>query len=275
MRRVSILPALAVSALMLIACSDDPAGPARGVTVTPASADVMVGGTLALSASVSEQTDPTVSWAADCGRLEASGTTASFTAPWRPRSCTVTATSLADPSLMGTVVITVTPVPSSSNLLGTGGFDTDLSPFTTYPDSPPRAEWAPEDARGSPTSGSAMMHHPQAGNNGTLIALDYCFTPEAGAEYRAGGAARLSAPESNVAVIMSARVFSTGCTSYVGYLNHGVLALNDETTWTSDAFTFTATSNDPIRITLGINKGTGITTDLSAFVDDLFLVKVR
>lgn len=264
-----------LTAAGLLACSDSPTDSGPRVALTPAAADVQVGRTVSLSASVFELTDSTVTWASDCGDLQANGRSAIFTAPWAPQSCTATVTSVENPTLSATAELTVVPVPAADNLLAPAGFDTDASPFEMYVTQPPRVEWAPEDARGSTTSGSMRMTHAFGGNGGIMIALEYCFTPEAGAEYRAGGNFRFENANPQTTVIVAADVYSDGCENRMDFL--GQLSLDgDSTDWTPDTFTFTAPegSTRPIRISVGIWKQAGNNVDTSALVDDLFLMRI-
>ncbi len=276
MRLHSVPTILALAALLSAgACSDSPTDEGPSLTVSPATAQVQVGSELSLTASVANLADASVTWAVDCGAIDAAGAVATFTAPWGPRSCSATATSVADPSLSGTAAITVTPVAPQDNLLAPGGFDSGFAPFTPVTNDPPVVEWSPEDARGSATSGSALMHHPFVGNNGAVVALNFCFTPEPGAEYRAGGSARLTQAVPGVWVIFSALVYTNGCAEFDTYLKHGAFAANSAE-WVSDAFTFTAPAGTkPIKILLGISKDLGVSTDISALVDDLFVMRVR
>lgn len=260
----------------LTACSDDPTDPGPTVSVTPSTTTVQVGGTLTLNSTVSASADSAVIWTVDCGEIAANGTSATFTAPWGPRSCQATATSVANPTVAGVAEITVTPVPAQDNLLSPAGFDSGFSPFDGAVRTPPVVEWTSDDARGNPTSGAVLMHHFFAGNNGTLIALDFCFTPEPGAEYRAGGSARFLNVNPATFMNMGARVYEDGCEDFDVFLNN-IEIPGSTTEWTSGSFTFTAPagSTKPIRVSLGLLKETGNDVDTSALVDDLFLIRIN
>jgi hypothetical protein len=78
------------------------------VTVGPTNATVETGDQVSLTAAVTGASNTAVSWAASCGSVVASGaSSATFTAPAAPGSCTVTATSVADPTKRATAVIYV------------------------------------------------------------------------------------------------------------------------------------------------------------------------
>jgi hypothetical protein len=279
MRRILANLTAVVTVASLAACSDGPTEnePSPRVSISPGgSIDVPVGGTVSLTATVSDLANADVTWAADCGEIAASGAGATFTAPWGPRSCAVTATSVAAPTVSDEVTIDVVPLPNADNVLAPAGFDTDFTPFEPVDRDPPVVEWSTEDARGSSASGAVLMHHDFAGNNGTLTALDFCFTAEPGAVYRAGGNARFLNLNSQAAVNMSARVFTAGCGDFQQFLAN-VLWTGTTTEWTSDSFTFTVPEGAPssIRISLGITKEFGNDVDVSALVDDLFVTRIN
>lgn len=273
--RTTVFTALLATAA-LAACSDSPTDSGPRVSLTPSTAEVEVGETVSLSAAVAELSDSTVTWTADCGAIQGNGLQAVFTAPWAPQSCTATVTSAADPTLTATAELTVTPVPTADNVLSPAGFDTDASPFEMYETQPPRVEWSSEDARGSTTSGSMLMMHTYGGNNGIMIALEFCFTPEPGAEYRAGGNLRFLNANQQTSIIMAADVYSDGCVNREDFLGQLSLAGNS-TEWTPDTFTFTAPegSTQPIRISVGMWKQAGNNVDTSALVDDLFVKRIN
>jgi CSLREA domain-containing protein len=82
------------------------------VAVTPASADVLRGERVALTASVEGVgSDATgVSWEASCGSIEGEGTEVEFVAPTDPGPCQVTATSVLDPGASASATVTVRSV---------------------------------------------------------------------------------------------------------------------------------------------------------------------
>jgi hypothetical protein len=77
------------------------------VTVTPSFGFVDTGGTLQFTATVGGTTDHRVVWNAGGGSISSSGL---FTAGTTPGTFTVTATSVADPSVVGTAFVQVTTV---------------------------------------------------------------------------------------------------------------------------------------------------------------------
>jgi hypothetical protein len=277
MRRIITNLTAVLAAASLAACSDSPAEPGPRVSISPSgSIDVQVGTTASLTATVTGLTDVDVTWEADCGEITGSGASATFTAPWGPRSCAVTATSVADPTVSGEVTVEVVPVPNADNVLAPGGFDTDFTPFDPVDRTPPVVEWSAEDARGSSTSGSVLMRHDFEGNNGTLTALDFCFTGEPGASYRAGGNVRFLNLNPQAGMNMSARVFTDGCGEFEQFLAN-VVVTGTSTEWTADTFTFTVPEGAPssIRISLGITKEFRNDVDVSALVDDLFVTRIN
>lgn len=84
------------------------------VAVTPASATVPAGGTLAFTARVRGTKDDAVAWSvrepSGCGSVDASGL---YTAPPAAATCHVVATSLLDPAAMAETVATVTAAPAA------------------------------------------------------------------------------------------------------------------------------------------------------------------
>jgi hypothetical protein len=78
------------------------------VAVTPASATVVVGATQVFVATVGGASDVSVTWSTTCGSLATAAATATLTASGSPRTCTVTATSVADPTRSGQATVTLT-----------------------------------------------------------------------------------------------------------------------------------------------------------------------
>ncbi|MFN8010701.1 MAG: hypothetical protein U0P81_04785 [Holophagaceae bacterium] len=78
------------------------------VTVSPASPSLQTGASLAFTASVANTSNPAVTWSASAGAITPAGL---FTAPATPGTCTVRATSVADPRRSGEAVVTVTAAP--------------------------------------------------------------------------------------------------------------------------------------------------------------------
>lgn len=269
-------PLLLAFALTTAACSDAPTDPDPEMELTPAQADLDVGETLSISAALMGLSTSELTWESDCGRLDAAGTVALLTARWAPADCTVTARSVADPTISATTEIRIHPVSAADNLLAPGTFDRGLAPFSPVSGQEAQARWSDDDARGAPGSGSARISHPFDGDGGTLAVMDFCFTPEPGATYRLGGQARLLHDEPGAQVLISARVFSNDCVLFEEYLGHGTFAAGS-VEWETGAFTFRAPAGgtDPVRITVGIHKAEGLDTDVAALVDDLFLVRIE
>ncbi len=90
------------------------------VTVSPRTATVVSGGTLEISAQVSGTSDKRVTWSATSGAVSAAGL---FAAPLvtEPAAVTVTAQSVADPSVSGTAQITVNPPGGRLTYIETNG----------------------------------------------------------------------------------------------------------------------------------------------------------
>jgi hypothetical protein len=102
-----VLAAVAVLTLSCASETDPAVASPRGVEVRPASADVALGATVPFTANVS------VTWSIQegdpGGSITASGT---YTAPASTGQFHVVATSVADPGVSGTAVVTVTPAPT-------------------------------------------------------------------------------------------------------------------------------------------------------------------
>ncbi len=94
------------------------------VSISPSAATLAPGGTLGFMATVTGSTDTAVTWLASCGSIAGTGTTVTYTAPASEGSCTVTATSSADPSEQAEAIVrvvaaplaTVTVTPSAATL---------------------------------------------------------------------------------------------------------------------------------------------------------------
>jgi len=104
--------------------------PSVSVVITPSSVSVTSSGTYAFYATVSNTSNTAVSWKTSLGKISSTGV---FTAPAVSTTTTgvVTAVSLADPTVLGTATVTVTPVPPLS--IGTTTLPTGLTgtPYST------------------------------------------------------------------------------------------------------------------------------------------------
>src|SRR6266851_2710484 len=104
--------------------------PSVSVVITPSSVSVTSSGTYAFYATVSNTSNTAVSWKTSLGKISSTGV---FTAPTVSTTTTgvVTAVSLADPTVLGTATVTVTPVPPLS--IGTTTLPTGLTgtPYST------------------------------------------------------------------------------------------------------------------------------------------------
>lgn len=117
-RRVASLSTLAA---LVVACGGgDPVSPPPPpppppapvtVAVTPATVTVVAGQSQQFTATVTNTTNPTVTWAASAGTIVASGLAATWTAPPAGTAATVTATSVADPARSGSASVTISPPP--------------------------------------------------------------------------------------------------------------------------------------------------------------------
>jgi hypothetical protein len=109
-------PTISASASVTVTTAPPPPGPVvTSVTVSPASASSITSGTLPFTATVQGTTlDKTVTWKASLGNITAAGT---YTAPAKPGTATVTATSNADPTKAASAVVTVTSSPSPAPVI--------------------------------------------------------------------------------------------------------------------------------------------------------------
>jgi hypothetical protein len=87
------------------------------ISVAPDAVSLPVNGTQQFTATVTGASNTSVSWAATCGNISDNGNPVTYTAPGTAGSCTVTVTSMADPSKRATASVTVTgsgfePAPS-------------------------------------------------------------------------------------------------------------------------------------------------------------------
>jgi hypothetical protein len=109
MRTLGFIPA--VSILALVGCG---AGQIS-VSISPQETTVNAGGTVQFSAGVGSAGNKTVLWSATAGTITSGGL---FTAPILPGTCSVVATSEADPSKTATATVTVvTPIAVSPSLV--------------------------------------------------------------------------------------------------------------------------------------------------------------
>jgi hypothetical protein len=261
---------------ILVGCSDGSSTDVDvEVAVNPRTAELQVGSTVEITATVTGATDATVDWTADCGTVEGTGSTVIYTAPWAPGECEVVATSREDDSKSASTQIAVAVIPAASNLLTNAGFDTTIDPWTTFlDDGQPRAVWSVTDARGRSGSGSAQISHPSLGNGGTRLALNFCIPSAPGREYRFGGGARRLQAVTNAQVWILVGPAADGCGNF-DLDETEVLTLPETgTEWTSGALTFTAPAGTTtVRMSVGIWKAIGVADPVSALVDDLFLVE--
>lgn len=108
--------------LVLVGCT--PTTPAQ-VTVAPATAFVVPGGELAFSVTVANADDPSVFWTASCGAIVGSGASITYVAPDVEGPCTVTATSVEDPTRSGAAAVEVARW-AWARQFGTTGYDIAL-----------------------------------------------------------------------------------------------------------------------------------------------------
>ena len=95
------------------------------VTVSPASATLPPSGSQSFTATVTGTANTSVSWSATCGSVPGTGNPVTYTAPGTAGSCSVTATSVADPTKSATAIVTVTgggftPAPSYVSITNVG-----------------------------------------------------------------------------------------------------------------------------------------------------------
>ena len=105
--------------LALVGCT--PANPVQ-VTVSPSPAFVVPGGELALSVTVANADDPSVSWTASCGAIVGSGASITYLAPDVEGPCQVVATSVEDPARSGAAEVEVARW-AWARQFGTTGYD--------------------------------------------------------------------------------------------------------------------------------------------------------
>lgn len=143
-RRVCVLLSpprsiIAVAASAVIsACGGDsgttepppPPPPPISVALTPTTATVNAGGTAEFSATVANTTNTAINWTASGGQVVPNGASATWTAPGRGGSYTITATSAADAARSATATVTVNPavvvVAPATATIGAG----DVVPLT-------------------------------------------------------------------------------------------------------------------------------------------------
>lgn len=164
---------LALVLLSLAACTDDP--PKPEVTVSPATANVLTCSTSQLTATVTHEMDPSVTWSASPGTIDATGLYTSPMVTPTPAMATVTATSVAAPDASGTA---------------------QLALATAFPSAPVTVPGAPGNdmvgtvgvfqhqlvARGNRAYAVWSVNPP----NGTNVALHVARSDDGGATWNAG-----------------------------------------------------------------------------------------
>jgi uncharacterized protein YjdB/formylglycine-generating enzyme required for sulfatase activity len=90
------------------------------VSLAPQNATIAVNATQSLTPTVTGSTNTSVAWNATCGTITVTGSTTTYTAPPTAGSCTVTATSTADPTKSATAVINVIAPPTVSAPIAPG-----------------------------------------------------------------------------------------------------------------------------------------------------------
>lgn len=80
------------------------------VTIEPPEVTLLTGESTTFTATVTGTSNTGVTWSATCGTIGGTGSTVTYTAPSTAGTCTVTATSQADPTKSGSATITVTDV---------------------------------------------------------------------------------------------------------------------------------------------------------------------
>lgn len=95
-------------------------GKILSVSISPTTAEVLVNGTQAFTATVTNATNTSVTWSATCGTFGGTGSPVTWTAPATAGSCTVTATSVADGTKSAAATVTVTSPPNLFYLAGNG-----------------------------------------------------------------------------------------------------------------------------------------------------------
>ncbi|HWV57748.1 MAG TPA: right-handed parallel beta-helix repeat-containing protein [Longimicrobiales bacterium] len=83
------------------------------LSVNPAQVTLETGGTITFTAAIVGAANTDVTWQVTCGALNASGATATYTAPGTPGECTLTVASVASPSVTATATIQVQTPPTS------------------------------------------------------------------------------------------------------------------------------------------------------------------
>jgi len=129
--------AILLSAALILMCSGCGSGYAsnqpptnNGVTVSPASATIQIGGTQQFSATVGGTTGASVKWTTNGGSISATGI---YTAPNSAGTWTVTATSTSDSSKSGSATVTVTSSPPTPTPTPTpGGITVTVSPSPVF-----------------------------------------------------------------------------------------------------------------------------------------------
>ena len=100
-----------------------------GVTVAPESVTLEPGASQDFTASVTGAGDTSVTWDASCGSISGSGSTVTYTAPPTLDVCEVTATSVANPFVSASAIVTVALETYDVALLFWPGAMAAVSPF--------------------------------------------------------------------------------------------------------------------------------------------------
>lgn len=157
------------------------------------------------------------------------------------------------------------------NLILNPDFDHDLSGWTILFERP--ASWDPLDVADDPGSGSARIGHPSPGNNGTLLVLRQCILVAPNQPHAFGGWARLvpGHPEGVFARIVVQAYANGDC------LGAPIGTAGNE--WNADTAgwqpligsTTTGSEAQSLSFSLGISKAVGVTEEVFAQFDGLYL----
>jgi hypothetical protein len=130
------------------------------VTISPRTAVVAAGESRSFDATVTGARDGELAWSADCGAVQGGGANVNYRAPASEGTCTLGATSAADPGARDAVDVTV---------LAGGGFTLDED-FTSYrPGVFPTPPWVADANAVSDRERNRVVHDPTGGDGQVLL----------------------------------------------------------------------------------------------------------
>jgi hypothetical protein len=164
---------------------------------------------------------------------------------------------------------------SAQNLVADGGFASSLEAWHHDPNSDGNSAWSPDDANGSPSSGSALLSSTAATDGILIRLLEQCVPVAAGQSYALSHKAKFADGEATTGWAETVITWFSGpiCTNRLG-ANSILTSKTTTGVWTTTSDTFTAPAGAVSAfVEVGIDKIDAGST-LTASVDDVSFAPV-